>query len=191
MTEELDFLPDETWREVPGSEGHYEVSNHGRVRGWYYLNTGKKQPSPRLRKPRISEKGYVFYSLRIGGKEQRCYSHRLVMLAFVGKSSLEVNHIDGDKGNNQLSNLEYCTHKENQSHARETLGRQMGPKGETHPRAKISDAQVAEIRQLASEGVGYPVLATKYGLRRDYVSKLVRGKYRRNDTTRYFLNGAK
>jgi hypothetical protein len=52
------------------------------------------------------------------GKIKKNYGvHRLVMRAFVGESSLDVNHIDGNKLNNKLSNLEYCTRKDNIAHS--------------------------------------------------------------------------
>lgn len=62
--------------------------------------------------PTISTKGYYV----IGRKNKTLYVHRLVATSFLGKSELDINHIDGDKLNNEISNLEYCTSKENHIH---------------------------------------------------------------------------
>ena len=69
-------------------------------------------------------------------------------MAFLGNSHLEVNHIDGNKANNNLNNLEYCTHSENIKHAFE-IGLEKGKKGEESSSAKLTNRDVIEIREYA------------------------------------------
>lgn len=102
----------EEWRSVPDYEGLYQVSNLGRVRGL------KRN---RILKPSPNEKGYPQIALCKNGKMKTIKLHKLVAEVFIGKrDDLEINHIDGDKTNNTVSNLEYCTHSDNLRHAVKT-----------------------------------------------------------------------
>lgn len=88
---------------------NYEVSNTGSVRN---KRTG------RVLKPQLLTKGYLGVRLYEGGNGKTLKIHRLVALAFVPGHFLwaQVNHIDGDKTNNNYSNLEWCTGVENHEH---------------------------------------------------------------------------
>ena len=81
--------------------------------------------------------GYCFVTLSKNGKNEQILLHRLVMKTFVGNSKLEVNHKDGNKENNNINNLEYVTHSENQFHSFRVLKRNpvkswLGKRGEKH-----------------------------------------------------------
>lgn len=107
----------EEWRPVVGFEGRYEVSNQGRVRSLLR----RRRPILRLfTKP----EGYVHVCLLDHGRQCTRYVHRLVAEAFCPQvDGDQVNHLDGDKGNNRADNLEWCTPAENSRHARDVLGR--------------------------------------------------------------------
>lgn len=117
-------LYDEIWKPITvfGDEYAklYEVSNFGRVRSWAKLGNAKVPPSePRILKP---HKGKHYYSVIMcaeNGKRNRQYVHRLVALTFLPNNANlpQVNHKDGNKLNNNVNNLEWCTHKENHLHA--------------------------------------------------------------------------
>ncbi|MAF25364.1 hypothetical protein CL634_07295 [bacterium] len=108
----------ERWKVVP-SYSDYAVSNFGRVKRITPANSSKSYVG-RILKPYITEKGYIKASISLG-KSKRVYRrvHRLVLEAFVGPcpEGLEVNHKDGNKGNNHLTNLEYVSSRENKHHA--------------------------------------------------------------------------
>lgn len=110
-----DDIPGERWLPIPGYEGRYDVSDHGRVRSWLpWRNT----PVPRVLKPyyATARGGYPTVRLQSNqGQEPSACIHRLVMLAFVGPmpDGQEVRHLDGDPTNNRLSNLTYGTSSEN------------------------------------------------------------------------------
>ncbi|PKE64244.1 hypothetical protein CW683_01325 [Macrococcoides caseolyticum] len=118
------MINSEIWKDIPGFEGLYQVSNKGRVRS-YDRYTRIKCDSKRLLKGRVmalsnTSTGYKKIALvDKSGKKKEYKVHRLVLLAFVGKSDLEVNHKDFNPINNELSNLEYCTSKENINHSYE------------------------------------------------------------------------
>lgn len=108
-------LQTEIWKPIPGYEGFYEASSIGRIRG--------VQWSPRLAagipiKPRIN-KQYLVVCLSKEKVRKWIYVHQLIALAFLGPrpEGRQVNHKDGAKLNNRLSNLEYLTHKQNMEHA--------------------------------------------------------------------------
>lgn len=94
---------DEIWKPVVGYEGLYEVSNFGQVR----------TISGKLMKCYYNRKGYKRICLSKSGKRKNFLIHRLVMAAFKGASDMQIDHIDGDKDNNTLSNLEYVSNIEN------------------------------------------------------------------------------
>lgn len=88
----------------------YFVSKEGRV--WSNKSGGLREL-----KALPDRLGYLHVCLYNAGKAKRFKIHRLVLAAFFGESALQVNHKDGVKSNNNLSNLEYCTPKENIAHA--------------------------------------------------------------------------
>lgn len=100
----------EIWRDVLDYEGLYQVSNLGKVRNTKTL---------RVLSQGTCGSGYAFVILRKDGKSYNRMVHRLVMNTFcpTKNSKLEVNHIDGNKQNNYLDNLEWVTRSENLQHA--------------------------------------------------------------------------
>lgn len=113
----------EIWKPVVGWEGLYEVSNLGNVRSLdRYVNqlNYKRFCKGQLLKPTFHKSNYFIVTLRNSGTQKICKVHQLVMSAFNPKNSnekLEINHIDGNTKNNNLNNLEWCTHQQNLQHA--------------------------------------------------------------------------
>lgn len=99
----------EEWRDIPGYEGRYQVSDQGRVRNI----------AGHVLARNLQNSGYYIVHLYNGGRATRKphLIHRLVLAAFVGIDDAHCNHKDGDKANNVLSNLERVTRSENMLHA--------------------------------------------------------------------------
>ena len=101
-------------------EKGFDVKPYG---SYYVARTGEVfGPKGDIMKPNKSNRGYLRLYLTVNGKRQQVSVHRLVALLFCPNPDmkLEVNHIDGNKENNNASNLEWCTHSENEQHARAT-----------------------------------------------------------------------
>lgn len=126
----------EIWRDVIGYEGLYQVSNLGRVKA-----LPKRGHKSLIMKQTIKKDGYIRIQLSKDAKSSCLYVHRLVADAFLPKTpeKSEVNHIDGNKSNNALFNLEWVTRSDNTKHALKTGLRTNPTKGKfgsTHPTAK-------------------------------------------------------
>ena len=113
----------ETWKDIPGYEGLYQVSDLGRVRSldrdvkdsrW-----GRQRRKGRVLKPGQNEKGYLLVVLSKNGKTKSKKIHQLVAIAFMNHNpsghKIVVDHIDNDNQNNKLSNLQLITSRENSS----------------------------------------------------------------------------
>lgn len=120
-------LQNEIWAPVVRFDGHYEVSNLGRVKrpaGRFFW-----RPTEKLMKANTNKKGYKRIGLRVpGAKPVKVYLHQIVAEAFHGPcpQNMQINHKDLDKGNNRASNLEYLTYRQNIDHAM-AAGRFRGP----------------------------------------------------------------
>lgn len=111
----------EVWKDVFEYEGYYQVSTHGRVRSVDRYSAGKSG-SERLLTGRVlknlDNKGYKMVNLHKSGGFKKVLVSRLVAMAFIDnpENKPEVNHIDEDKQNNAVTNLEWATSKENSNH---------------------------------------------------------------------------
>lgn len=151
----------EVWKDVVGYEGLYEVSNLGRIRR-----------DGRIKKPHVDHGGYETVCLYKSSKGKWFKVHRVVASAFKPnpENKRTVNHIDGNKQNNRVENLEWATHSENIVHANETGLR------------KVTEAQ----RKAASENgkktcdlnrVRKPVYLVKNDVRKEFVSAHEAARY--------------
>ena len=109
------------WRDVVGYEGLYSVSNTGLVKSIErkrWNGVGLQTVTEKILKPYIQNSGYEMVSLWMNNRGKSLLVHRIVASAFLGSQpQMDVNHKDGCKTNNVLSNLEWTTRKINVNHA--------------------------------------------------------------------------
>ena len=164
------MLVSEEWRDIPDYNGVYQVSNFGRIRNTYRNNRVLSQSTTT---------GYAHVSLNKNGVQKSFLVHRLVAKAFIPNNDgkPEVNHLDGDKLNNCVTNLEWVTAKENQIHS---VKCGLKKSGESAVNSKLSQNDVITIRQEYkpnTRGCGCRALAKKYGVNSGTIWNIVNNKY--------------
>ena len=111
------------WKEIKGYEGKYIISNYGEIISLprYKKNKSKTQYVEPKEICRYTNKhnGYVYVYLCNNGKYRNIRLHRLVAETFITNkhNKPQINHIDGNKENNRVDNIEWCTQSENEKHA--------------------------------------------------------------------------
>lgn len=168
----------EIWKDIPGFEGFYQVSNMGRVRttgGW----CGTVERKPALRALSLTRDGYEKVRLIHGSVDVTRRVHRLVAEAFVPNPEQKptVNHIDGNKRNNRADNLEWADRHEQLVHAYNHRLK-TADVGTTNCNAKLTAEQVREIRRdyvWQSKEYGTVALSRKYGVSNRVIGLVVRG----------------
>lgn len=165
---------EEIWKPIPGFN-RYHASNLGRLKSLTYKNTKKE----RLIKPALSPDGYLQTMLLDDtGKYRTWKIHRWIAHTFLGTrpTGLEINHKDGNKTNNSIINLEYCTRSANIKHSYLTKLR-LPPRGSTNGWAKLKESDVIEIRDYVKtfpgKNYGRQALADKYGVSSAHIKDIV------------------
>jgi hypothetical protein len=143
-------VSEEVWKDIPGFEGRYKVSNHGRV--YSYVRGNGRYLKPQDRDGYLVV--FLFPKVESGYRQEKWDVHRLVMLAFVGPlpEGFHTNHKNGIRTENLLENLEYVTPKENSRHAADVLGIVLGTRGEAHGKAKLTVEIVRMMRREYRRG---------------------------------------
>ncbi len=185
------------WREIHG--GYYEVSDLGNVR------RAKPGHATFVGRPvLLGYSGSGYASVHLGGSSvRRAYVHHLVAEAFIGArpAGAVVNHIDANKTNNALRNLEYVSARENVMHGLANVVRRKGPtkpvapkpgrptgdrhwmkrmperiaRGSAMPHCKLTPDDVRNARQRAAAGEQQKIIAAELGISVAQMSRIIRG----------------
>ena len=118
----IDSLPNEEWRDVVGYEEAYQVSSLGRIRSKdrivvsdYYKNRHERG---RVLKQQFDKDGYLVFNAKWRGKNQMLKVHRELAKAFIPNldNLSSIDHIDGKRDNNSITNLRWCSNRQNNSY---------------------------------------------------------------------------
>lgn len=159
-----------SWQPVIGWEGKYEVSSFGEVRKSNGEAVGQW----------LNSQGYSI--VRLSNPRAMARVHRLVAGAFLGNadSKPNVNHIDNDRSNNKVENLEWCTQAENLAHM-SRQGRRASPALNKRPAHSIlSDQQVRDLRAGRRAGKSLSQLGLEFGVSKRTAQRCAAGEYYRD-----------
>lgn len=150
------------WRQIEGFDNRYFVSSNGDINVPFRIDTIGHKRAEHILLPSEDRCGYLFVRLFSNKKYYNLFVHRLVAIAFIPNPNNynQINHIDGNKQNNNKINLEWCTNGQNFQHA--ICTGLIKRKGEDSPMAKFTEKEVLEIRKLFSNIPLIEDVAKKY-----------------------------
>jgi hypothetical protein len=166
----------EHWFPVVGYEGTYEVSDHGRVKR---VLASAGAVAGCVLKPAVANRcGHLVVVLCVGGRCRRMFVHRLVLTAVVGPCppGMECRHLNGDPADNRIENLVWGTRTENMAD-KLRHGTTFHPRGEQNGCAKLTEANVIEIRTLLAQRLTCAEIGRRFGVDRATISDIKRGKH--------------
>lgn len=154
------------WKPIKNFEELYEINQEGTVRSKGRIITDSKNHTyfhkEKILIPYQDKRGYLLIVLRKENKSHNCYVHRLVAETFIDNplNYPVVNHLDGNKQNCSVQNLEWTTYSKNNQHAYDN---DLKPKGENFYNSKLTEKQVLEIRTKGKYST-YKKIALQYGV---------------------------
>lgn len=170
---------EEIWKDIKDFEGMYQVSNLGRIRSLDRVIFNKQNKLLRkckLMTTSLNSSGYPHVRLSKDGKGTTFRIHRLVAIHFLeNPNNYEiVNHIDSNKTNNKISNLEWCSELDNRLHARNIFNDTAY--GEECNLSVLTEDQVREIRANGKMGLTNAQIGEKYGVSHETIRCILNGK---------------
>lgn len=173
----------EEWRDIKGYEGLYQISSLGEVKSVERISPQGHRLKERIRKTYIDRYGYRAINLCKNGVITKYDIHRLVAIAFIPnpEEKPQVNHIDGNKLNNCVENLEWNTCSENISHAFRTGIKKpfhIHRYGESNSNCKVKDDDIKSLINDFKSGMRRDDLILKYGIGKTQMYRIVNGEQR-------------
>lgn len=170
----FNFMEQEIWKPIYGFDGLYEISSLCRVRSFIEgTNKGsRKRKEPKILNPTIGGTGYYLFHCYKDGKRKTQKLHREFAKAFIPNplNLPLINHIDGDKLNNNKYNLEWCDTLHNVRHAFK-IGLVKSSSGLNHFRSKFNKKQVLDI---FNSKLGYRELGRIYNVSHNVIGSIKR-----------------
>lgn len=162
-------------KEIPNFEGLYKVYSDGRI--W-------SKNRSRFMSAGDNGNGYKYIFLHNKGTKKRIYVHRLIAQLFIPNADNlpQVNHVNGDKGDNSVTNLEWCSLESNMQHAwknglcKPHESQKEAAKRNAKLRRVFSDEDVFEIRYLYAMGARFFKIAKEFGVTDNAIRNIINYK---------------
>lgn len=170
----------EYWKPIEGFEGVYELSSLARVKSLPKIKGRYMQKDSHILSPKTNKDGYLCFTLKKDKVSKHIHLQRLMALNFIPNPNNlpQVNHIDGNKKNNYIENLEWVTCQQNIRHSWDN-GLSTPKDGDKNGNCILSSEQVCEIKELRSSGKTYFEIAKIYNISFGHVGSICRGDKRK------------
>lgn len=168
----------EIWKDIKNFD-YYEISNLGRVRSKKFYSVAacnsKRLIGGKMLRLNVGSWKYFYVSIGLLDQRKKVLVHRIVAENFIDNpyNYPMVNHKDGNKLNNRVDNLEWCTYAMNNLHRCRVLG--FGAR-DKHHNAKLSLEDVRKIKFLSEASMHNTEIASIFNVSRTSISRIVRGK---------------
>lgn len=161
----------DTFIDIPNYEGYYQISKSGIVKSvarWIVRNGYNSFLKERILKSGLTKRGYLAVILHKENKVIGCHIHALVAKTYIPNISNlpQINHKDGNKLNNHVDNLEWCTASQNVKHA--YANNLITPSSKRNKRGKALNIQTGEIMNVTTAAI-------TLGISREKMSKMLNG----------------
>lgn len=166
----------EDWIKLDVIGPEAEINRRGQVRQ-KKITLGGRVFTDFIRKASVNKQGYLYMAFRADGGQKNAYMHRLVAETFIPNPDGKpfVNHKDGNKQNNDISNLEWVTVTENNRHARET-GLNVTPSGEDSKFSVLTNDDVRDIKRQLAKGIKQRDIAMAFKVHYSLISHIKAGR---------------
>lgn len=164
-------LEDEQWKEIPFTDKKYEISNYGRVKSYCYDKINGRVVKPG------NIKGFFNVSLRVDGKKKSFLVHKLTAELFIPKDIEEqsvVIHLDWNKQNNHVSNLQWVTKDESYKRMHAVLQESRKKAGKLVTSSKLTAEDVSLLKGLLEKGIKQSVIAKMFCISEMQVTRIKR-----------------
>ncbi|WP_044214019.1 NUMOD4 domain-containing protein [Saccharicrinis fermentans] len=162
-------LEDEEWKAIPHTDGKYHVSNYGRIKSFCYDSVeGKIVKSGNI-------KGYKSINLRIKGQKKTLLVHKMVAELFIperDETKTVVIHIDWNKLNNHVSNLQWLSREESFKRSQSKLIEARKKKGKIVTHSKLTRNDVVAIKEMLERGRKQKVIAQLFCVSEMQISRI-------------------
>jgi len=170
----------EKWKDIPGYEGFYQVSNMGNIKSVDRRVSDGRLLKGRNIKPWRHTEGYRMVSLSKNGKVIKMKISRLVLLAFVRTTDfciLQVRHLNAKRDDDRLLNLKYGMQADNEN---DKISLNLDNAGERNGMSKLTVSQVREIKNLIAKKLTYKEISKNYPIKPRSISDIACGRTWRN-----------